>query len=109
MAKTKPDTETVDLTYDELETALIALALRQEELRGARARHYRAELELIWNVSNKLDIAQRSLEDRLSAQMEGWLRSITEHEPRPAPTRDDRTDSRPREGLLSRLSRLIRL
>lgn len=106
MPKTKPDTETVELTYDELETALIALVLRQEELRGARARHHRTELEMIWNVSNKLDLAQRRLEDRLSDQMEGWLRSITEHEPRPAPTRDARPG---RENVLSRLSRLFRL
>jgi hypothetical protein len=109
VSKTKPETVTVDLTYDELEAALTALALRQEELRGARSRHYRLELEMIWNVSDKLDLAQRNLEDRLSTQMEGWLRSVTEHDPRPAPAREARGVRRNREGLLTRLSRLVRL
>lgn len=101
MAKKKPDTESVNLTYDELETALVALALRQEELREARSMDHRVELEHIWNVSDKMDIAQRNLEGRMSRQMEGWLRSITEGGPAGRRVA--------REGVLSRLSRLLRL
>lgn len=108
MPKTKPDVAEIHLTYDELETALIALALRQEELRGARARHFRDELEMIWNVSNKLDSAQRFLEDKLSAETESWLQTIIDDEPREAPTRQER-QPHPRESWLSKLSRLTRL
>ena len=101
MAKRKkPDTETITLTYDELETALTALALRQEELRDAKSRDHRKELEHIWNVTDKMDLAQRNLESRMTRQVEGWLKSLTQVESVGSPAR---------EGLMSRLSRLLRL
>lgn len=110
MAKRKPDTETVKLTYDELETALIALAIRQEELREARSRESGTELELIWHVSDKMDVAQRNLEARMTDQLEGWLNSLN-HPPKGDRKRSTRqkTPAHRREGLLSKLSRLTRL
>lgn len=111
MGKRKPDTEAVKLTYDELETALIALAIRQEELRESRSRESGTELELIWHVSDKMDIAQRTLEARMTEQLEGWLESLN----RPAKTgrqRETRRTSTPSpapERLMTRLSRLLRL
>jgi len=100
MAKRKPDTETIELTYDELETALIALALRQEELREVRSLENKTELEHIWNITDQMDVAQRNLERRMTRQVEGWLESMTQVESVHSPSRD---------GLLSRLSRLLRL
>lgn len=106
MGKRKPDTESVKLTYDELEVALTALALRQEELRDSRSRESGAELETIWYVTDKMDIAQRNLEARMTEQLEGWLESLdrptTERRKAPAPAPS-------RERLMTRLSRLLRL
>jgi len=108
MAKRGPETQAVKLTYDELETALIALAIRQEELREARSRAAGNELEMIWHVSDKMDVAQRVLESRMTEQLEGWLASLDRPRRRPAkPGRD--SGGVAREPLMTRLSRLLRL
>lgn len=78
----------------------MALALRQEELRDARSSENRTELEHIWNVSNQMDVAQRNLESRMTRQVEGWLKSMTQVESVHSPAR---------EKLMTRLSRLLRL
>lgn len=111
MVKRKPDTETVKLTYDELETALVALAIRQEELRGSRSRESGNELELIWHVSDKMDIAQRNLESRMTEQLEGWLESLNDSATpdRQRPTRRSAPPEPGREPLMTKLSRLLRL
>lgn len=103
----KPDTESIDLTYDELEATLVALALRQEELRDARSPDHHGELELIWYVTDRMDLAQRKLEGRMTRQVETWLESMTETAPRPK-VKAPRKAPAP-EGLLSRMSRLLRL
>jgi hypothetical protein len=105
------ETETVKLTYDQLETCLVALAIRQEELRGARSAETQAELSHIWDVSNQMDVAQRSLEGRMSRQVEGWLRSVTEKSGRRPAIRPKKSGRRPtiHPDLLERLSRLFRL
>ena len=48
--KLKPDIETVRLNYDELEVALVALSIRQEELREARLPENNNELETLWYI-----------------------------------------------------------
>ena len=103
----KPDTETVSFTYDELEVALVALALRQEELRDARSPEHHGELELIWNVTDRMDVAQRKLEGRMTRQVETWLESMTETTPKPKAPR--KAPAPASDGLLRRLSRLMRL
>jgi len=112
MAKTRPETQAVKLTYDELETALIALAIRQEELREARSREAGNELEMIWHVSDKMDVAQRRLESRMTDQLEGWLASLERPRrgARRRPARPERESGEAaREPLMTRLSRLLRL
>lgn len=108
MSKRKIETETIKLSYDELEVTLVALAIRQEELRDARSRDSRDELEHIWNISDRMDIAQRSLEARMTRQMEGWLASLTETSPSTKASRQARPGSK-RDPLITRLARLIRL
>ena len=109
MPKTRkrPDTETVELTYDELEVTLVALALRQEELRDARSADHREELEHIWNISDRMDVAQRKLEGQMTRQVETWLESMTETPPKPKTPR--KAPAPASDGLLRRLSRLMRL
>lgn len=111
MGKRKPDTEAVRFTYDELETALVALAIRQEELRGSRSRESGNELELIWHVSDKMDMAQRNLEARMTEQLEGWLESLNRSATSDCqrPTRQSTPPEPVREPLMTRLSRLLRL
>jgi len=112
MAKKGLETQTVKLTYDELETALIALAIRQEELRETRSRQAGNELEMIWHVSDKMDVAQRRLESRMTEQLEGWLASLERPRRgtrrRPATPKQDSGEVA-REPLMARLSRLLRL
>lgn len=74
--KLKPDTETIRLTYDELEIALIALSIRQEELREARLPENNNELEVLWYVCDKMDFAQRNLESKMTQQVSEWLKSV---------------------------------
>ncbi|MBM4059384.1 MAG: hypothetical protein FJ275_14290 [Planctomycetes bacterium] len=110
----KPDTELVDLTYDELETALVALSIRQEELREMRTPRDNQELELIWYVSDKMDGAQRRLESRMTDQMSNWLRSIEREtksggESASRKRHPAKKAKRKRRGLLERLSRISRL
>lgn len=107
----KPDTASIDLTYDELEVALVALALRQEELRDAKSPDNREELEHIWNVSDRMDIAQRKLEANMTRQMETWLESVTEKATKPKAQRKSpkQAPKRSRDGVLTRMSRLFRL
>ena len=76
--KSKPDTELVKMTYDQLEIALVALSIRQEELREARSMENNRELEILWTVCDKMDEAQRRLESRMSTEAEQWLTEITE-------------------------------
>lgn len=106
MAKRKPDTEPVRLTYDELEAVLTALALRQEELRDSRSSSRVAELELIWYASDKMDVAQRSLESRMTEQLEGWLKSLDQEDEPEQPVSDTQQT---RESMMTKLSRLLRL
>jgi hypothetical protein len=112
----KPDTESIRLTYDELEVALVALSLRQEELRDARSQEHNAELETLWYIGDKMDYAQRSLESKMTHQVSEWLRTVdkdsagftksTKHK-RTAET--NQGTPRQRLGVFARLSRITRL
>jgi len=118
--KLKPDTESVRLTYDELEIALIAMSIRQEELREAHSTLNNPELEALWYVCDKMDRAQRSLESKMTRQVSDWLRSVEKN----SKSLTKKTKSKPRVGgktkpgkqvpsmhrwLFSQLSRITRL
>jgi len=110
----KPETEAVSLTYDELETALVALSIRQEELREARSPRDNDELEMIWYVTDKMDEAQRRLESRMTDQLATWLKSLGQKtkkgEKASGRTRRPAKKAQPRRpSLLSFLSRISRL
>jgi len=120
----KPDTETIRLTYDELEIALIALSIRQEELREARLPENNNELETLWYICDKMDFAQRNLESKMSRQVSDWLKTVdktsngftkkTKGAPNKAKARSKKAkpDKAPpvkRLGIFARLSRIIRL
>jgi hypothetical protein len=105
--KSKPETEMVKMTYDQLEIALVALSIRQEELREARSMENNRELEVLWTVCDKMDEAQRRLESRMSTDVEQWLNQVTEKEPKAKEPR--RAAPGKRQSLLQRLSRITRL
>ena len=105
--KSKPETELVKMTYDQLEIALVALSIRQEELREARSMENNRELEVLWTVCDKMDEAQRRLESRMSTEAEQWLSEVTEKEPKAKAPR--RAAPGKRQSLLWRLSRITRL
>ncbi len=117
--KTKPDLESIHLTYDELEVALIALSIRQEELRDLRSQDHNKELETLWYVCDKMDYAQRNLEDKMTRQVSDWLRSIdkdSKHFTRKTKGQSNKpgkakakAKSNQKPGLLWRLSRITRL
>jgi len=115
--KSKPETELVKMTYDQLEIALVALSIRQEELREARSMENNRELEILWTVCDKMDEAQRRLENRMSTEAEQWLNELTEKFPpkAKAPKAKSSRKAAPgkspvkRQSLLWRLSRITRL
>ncbi|MCG3773006.1 MAG: hypothetical protein JW384_04232 [Nitrosomonadaceae bacterium] len=113
--RSKPETELVKMTYDQLEMALVALSIRQEELREARSMENNRELEILWTVCDKMDEAQRRLESRMSTEAEQWLTEITEKFPpkgtKAKSTRRAAPGKSPvkRQGLLWRLSQITRL
>ena len=113
--KSKPETELVKMTYDQLEIALVALSIRQEELREARSMENNRELEILWTVCDKMDEAQRRLESRMSTEAEQWLTEITEKFPPKARKAKSARRAAPgkspvkRQSLLSRLSQITRL
>lgn len=105
--KSKPETELVKMTYDQLEIALVALSIRQEELREARSMENNRELEVLWMVCDKMDEAQRRLESRMSTEAEQWLNEVTEKEAKAKAPR--RAAPGKRQSLLWRLSQITRL
>lgn len=122
--KLKPDTETIRLTYDELEIALIALSIRQEELREARSPENSNELETLWYVCDKMDFAQRNLESKMTRQVSDWLKTVdktskgftkkTKGDPsrakaNPKKAKPGKVTPAKRPGIFARLSRITRL
>ena len=113
--KSKPETELIKMTYDQLEIALVALSIRQEELREARSMENNRELEILWTVCDKMDEAQRRLESRMSTEAEQWLTAITEKFPpkgtkaKPARRAAPGKTRVKRQSMLSRLSQITRL
>jgi hypothetical protein len=107
------------MTYDQLEIALVALSIRQEELREARSMENNRELEILWTVCDKMDEAQRRLETRISTEAEQWLTDLTEKFPPKAKAKAPKAKSSrraapgkspvKRQSLLWRLSRITRL
>lgn len=115
--KLKPDTETIRLNYDELEVALIALSIRQEELREARLPENNNELETLWYICDKMDFAQRNLESKMTRQVSEWLRTVDKTsnsftkktKPRSAKAKPAKKVPEKRPGIFARLSRITRL
>lgn len=122
--KLKPDTETVRLNYDELEVALVALSIRQEELREARLPANNNELETLWYICDKMDFAQRNLESKMTRQVSEWLQSVdktsngftkkTKANPNrvkagSTKAKPDKATPNKRPGIFARLSRITRL
>ena len=106
----KPDTETIRLTYDQLEVALISLSLRQEELRESRLQVNNVELGILWDISDKMDEAQRRLESKMTQQVTEWLRAESPKQIRTKKsTRVVKEPIAPTRNILSSLSRLFRL
>lgn len=64
----------VELSYDELETILIALVLRQDEIMSIpadeRSDLTKYETEYIFDLSDRLNEIQRRLEDKMAIEME---------------------------------------
>lgn len=122
--KLKPDTETVRLNYDELEVALVALSIRQEELREARLPANNNELETLWYICDKMDFAQRNLESKMTRQVSEWLQSVDKTsdgftkktKANPSRVKAGSKKAKPnkvapgkRPGIFARLSRITRL
>ncbi len=118
--KLKPDLETIRLTYDELEIALVALSIRQEELREARQQENNKELETLWYVCDKMDFAQRNLESKMTRQVSDWLRSVEKESKgftqktknqsaKPAKAKPGKRTPDKQPGIFARLSRITRL
>lgn len=122
--KLKPDTETVRLNYDELEVALVALSIRQEELREARLPENSNELETLWYICDKMDFAQRNLESKMTRQVSEWLKTVdktsngftkkTKRDPSRVKAsskkaKPDKATPGKRPGIFARLSQITRL
>ena len=121
--KLKPDTEIVRLNYDELEVALVALSIRQEELREARSSEHSNELETLWYICDKMDFAQRNLESKMTRQVSEWLKTVDKTSNGFTKTKDDpskvkarSTKAKPskatsgkRPGIFAQLSKITRL
>ncbi len=109
----KPDTESINLTYDELEIALVAMSIRQEELRDARSDRNDHELEIIWYVCDKMDIAQRNLESKMTRQVSDWLRSVDKDKKNSTrntkTVKSGKTVPIKQPGIFTKLSRIVRL
>jgi hypothetical protein len=64
----------VELSYDEIETLLISLILRQDEIlsipKGEESDMTKYEMEYIFDLSDRLNEIQRDLEEKMGRELE---------------------------------------
>lgn len=64
----------VELSYDEIETILIALVLRQDEIlsipKGEESDMTKYEMNYIFDLSDRLNDIQRRLEEKMGRELE---------------------------------------